>query len=65
MRPDVVIKYPDNRSVIIDSKVSLNAFTQYLSSSDKDEQERELQLHVTAIKKSYSYIKHKRLWRLR
>lgn len=50
MRPDVVIKYPDNRSVIIDSKVSLNAFTRYLSSSDKDEQERELQLHVTAIK---------------
>ena len=50
MRPDVVIKYPDNRSVIIDSKVSLNAFTRYLSSSDKDEQERELQLHVIAIK---------------
>ena len=50
MRPDVVIKYPDNRSVIIDSKVSLNAFTRYLSSSDKDEQERELQQHVTAIK---------------
>jgi len=50
MRPDVVIKYPDNRSVRIDSKVSLNAFTRYLSSSDKDEQERELQQHVTAIK---------------
>ncbi|MFT6383482.1 MAG: DNA recombination protein RmuC [Bacteroidia bacterium] len=50
MRPDVVIKYPDNRSVIIDSKVSLNAFTRYLSSSDKEEQERELQQHVTAIK---------------
>ena len=50
MRPDVVIKYPDNRSVIIDSKVSLNAFTRYLSTSDKEEQERELQQHVTAIK---------------
>lgn len=50
MRPDAVIKYPDNRSVIIDSKVSLNAFTRYLSASDKSEQDRELQLHVAAIK---------------
>jgi DNA recombination protein RmuC len=50
MRPDVVIKYPDNRSVIIDSKVSLNAFTRYLSAPDKVEQDVELQSHVNAIK---------------
>jgi DNA recombination protein RmuC len=50
MRPDAVIKYPDNRSVIIDSKVSLNAFTRYLQSSDADEQKRELEAHVAAIK---------------
>ena len=50
MRPDIVIKYPDNRSVIIDSKVSLNAFTRYLSATDKAMQDNELQLHVTAIK---------------
>ena len=50
MRPDAVIKYPDNRNVIIDSKVSLNAFTRYLSSTNKEEQDKELQMHVTAIK---------------
>lgn len=50
MRPDAVIKYPDNRSVIIDSKVSLNAFTRYLQSSDAEEQKRELDAHVAAIK---------------
>lgn len=36
MRPDAVIKYPDNRSVIIDSKVSLNAFTRSIETSDPE-----------------------------
>ncbi|MCD8402098.1 DNA recombination protein RmuC [Tenacibaculum finnmarkense] len=50
MRPDAVIKYPDNRNVIIDSKVSLNAFTRYITSSDVDTQKQELTAHISAIK---------------
>lgn len=50
MRPDAVIKYPDNRNVIIDSKVSLNAFTRYIASSDVDTQKKELTAHISAIK---------------
>ncbi len=50
MRPDAVIKYPDNRSVIIDSKVSLNAFTRFLASDDAAVQKSELEAHVGAVK---------------
>ncbi|MBX2950057.1 MAG: DNA recombination protein RmuC [Crocinitomicaceae bacterium] len=50
MRPDAVIKYPDNRSVIIDSKVSLTAFTRYLDSTDPEVQKSELIAHVSSIK---------------
>lgn len=50
MRPDAVIKYPDNRHVIIDSKVSLNAFTRYVDSTDAEEQQKELSAHVAAIR---------------
>ncbi|MBF4516164.1 DNA recombination protein RmuC [Flavobacterium sp. ANB] len=50
MRPDAVIKYPDNRNVILDSKVSLNAFTRLIASVDVDEQKRELLAHISAIK---------------
>jgi DNA recombination protein RmuC len=50
MRPDAVIKYPDNRNVIIDSKVSLNAFTRLIASTDVEEQKQELQAHISAIK---------------
>ncbi len=50
MRPDAIIKYPDNRSVIIDSKVSLNAYTRYIATEDLDIQEVELKAHINAIK---------------
>lgn len=50
MRPDAVVKYPDNRQVIIDSKVSLNAFTRMLEATDVDEQKRELDAHLLAVK---------------
>ena len=51
MRPDAVIKYPDNRHVIIDSKVSLNAFTRCIGASDEAERMQELNEHVACIKK--------------
>ena len=50
MRPDAVIRYPDNRNVIIDSKVSLNAFLRYLETTDAEEQKKELAAHVAAVK---------------
>lgn len=50
MRPDAVIKYPDNRNVIIDSKVSLNAFARLIGATDIDVQKAELIAHVSAIK---------------
>jgi DNA recombination protein RmuC len=59
MRPDAVIKYPDNRSVIIDSKVSLNAFTRLLAALDPEEQKRELTAHVLAIKNHIAALSSK------
>lgn len=50
MRPDAVIKYPDNRSVIIDSKVSLIAFTRYSDSDDPSEQKLFLSEHIASVK---------------
>ncbi|MFA7181039.1 MAG: DNA recombination protein RmuC, partial [Bacteroidales bacterium] len=45
-----IVKYPDNRNVIIDSKVSLNAFTRYIAATDPQEQKAELDAHVAAVK---------------
>lgn len=51
MRPDAVIKYPDNRHVIIDSKVSLNAFTRSVAATDEETRIKELNEHVSSIQK--------------
>jgi DNA recombination protein RmuC len=45
-----VIKYPDNRSVIVDAKVSLNAFTRFIATTDVLEQKKEIDAHVAAVK---------------
>ncbi len=50
MRPDALIKYPDERHVIVDSKVSLNAFIRMVEAGDETVQQAELLAHVKAVK---------------
>ena len=50
MRPDVIVNYPDGKAVVIDSKVSLTAYTDYVAAAD-DPQKREdaLQRHIRSV----------------
>lgn len=50
-RPDVIIRYPDSREIIIDSKVSLTAFSRYTSGVDEKERELALKEHIHSIKR--------------
>ena len=50
LQPDIVVNYPGNKSIVIDSKVSLNAYERFSSEDDKTKQEGELKLHIDAIK---------------
>lgn len=50
MQPDILIKYPDDREMIIDSKVSLTAYTAYTSAENKEEQARYLKAHLQSIR---------------
>ena len=49
-QPDVVVKLPDNKNIIIDSKVSLTAYERYANSEDKDDQLAELKMHINSVK---------------
>ncbi len=59
MQPDVIIAYPDNRKVIIDSKVSLNAYTRYIASEVVDEQKVALAEHLRSIRRHIDELSRK------
>ena len=50
LRPDVVIKLPDNKNIVIDSKVSLVAYEQAINAETEEERSLNLKMHVQSIK---------------
>lgn len=53
-RPDFIINLPDNKNLIIDSKVSLKAYTDYYNSESDDQKEFYLKEHMKSI---YDHLK--------
>ena len=49
-KPDVVVHLPNNKDVIIDSKVSLNAYEHYYSTEDEVERKQALKDHLNSIR---------------
>jgi len=49
-RPDVVVKLPDNRDIIIDAKNSLIAYNDYMAATDEVAKKTYLKSHITSIK---------------
>lgn len=49
-RPDVVVRMPRGKVLVIDSKVSLNAYEQSVNAEDPDQRAAALKRHVAAIR---------------
>lgn len=60
LRPDVVVKYPDGRFVVIDSKVSLTAFVDYANADNDEVREGAAMRHVRSVKKHVDELARKR-----
>ena len=60
LRPDVVLNLPDGKQVVVDSKVSLTAYVNYVEHED----EAALALHVGSIKSHIAELGAKRYDRL-
>nr|WP_172284672.1 DNA recombination protein RmuC [Chryseobacterium sp. LAM-KRS1] len=59
MRPDAVVKYPDERNVIVDSKVSLTAFTELVDETDPEIYAIKLNQHLSSVKNHISQLSQK------
>ena len=57
--PDVVLHLPDNKKMIIDSKVSLVAYERFVNEEDEDQRARFLKEHVSSLKKHIEQLSGK------
>jgi DNA recombination protein RmuC len=51
LRPDVIVNLPDERVIVIDSKVSLNAYEKFSTTENEEEQKQYLAEHLSSIYK--------------
>lgn len=49
-RPDFIVNLPDNRRLIVDCKVSLNAYLRYVKAETPEEKKKHLADHVQALR---------------
>jgi len=49
-RPDVIINLPEGKHIIVDAKVSLNAYNDYVNTDDDAKREQFLKQHIDAIR---------------
>lgn len=50
LQPDVVIRLPEAKHLVIDSKVSITAYTRYMQADDESQKNAELGAHVQSIR---------------
>ena len=59
-RPDVIIKLPDNKILIIDSKVSLRAYCELIDADNSEDASAHRKAHHLAVKKHIDTLSQKR-----
>lgn len=64
LRPDVIVHLPDSKDVIIDSKLSLNAYERYHNSDDVVAREEALQAHLQSINTHIKQLSNKNYQKL-
>ena len=58
--PDVVIHLPDNKKMVVDSKVSLTAYEQFVNTDDDTQKAHFLKEHVASLKRHVEQLSEKK-----
>jgi len=62
LRPDVIVKLPSHRTIVIDAKVPFEAFYQSLSASDEETRRARLAEHAKLVRNHISALSKKSYW---
>jgi DNA recombination protein RmuC len=60
LRPDIIVNLPDEKHIIVDSKMTLIAYEQYSSAETPEAQEQAGKMHVDALKKHIDGLSEKK-----
>ena len=60
LRPDVILNLPDNKQIVIDSKVSLTAYVAYTGTEDPEARSRAAKEHVRSVRAHIDELGSKR-----
>ena len=60
IRPDVIVNLPENKHIIIDSKVSLTAYNNYVNAQDDKEQSLAMRSHLDSVRGHIKLLSEKK-----
>ena len=60
LRPDVVVALPDKKCIVIDSKVSLTAYVNYINADNDDDRQRFGKAHLLSVRSHLKELETKR-----
>ena len=62
VRPDLVVRLPNSRRVVIDAKAPLQAYLEALDSNNEEFKKGKLQEHAKQVRKHLGYLGEKEYW---
>jgi DNA recombination protein RmuC len=61
-RPDMIIRLPNGRAIVVDSKVSLSAYLEALDAQDEDARAERLRAHAGQVRNHLLRLSGKKYW---
>lgn len=62
IRPDMIIKMPNGRSIVVDAKVPLQAYSQAVEAKDEDTRTAQLKIHASQVRAHVEGLSKKEYW---
>ncbi|MEG0012397.1 MAG: DNA recombination protein RmuC [Muribaculaceae bacterium] len=60
LRPDVIVKFPGDKRIVIDSKVSLKAYVSFMNAETPESQNLYIKQHLLSIRSHINELKNKK-----